>query len=569
MNFRQKIRLIVANFSVRERVVFIGALALLAVGVFGGIVSLWYRPSTVVPLRGGTYREGIVGSPRFINPVLAASDADRDLSSLIYSGLARIDESGTPIPDLAESWVISPDGKTYTITLKRNLTFHDHKDLTSADVAFTIAQVQNPALKSAQRVAWEGVTVTTPDDRTIVFNLQKPYAGFLDQLTLGILPEHIWKSVPTDTWTTNIYNTEPIGSGPFKLKNLSRSRIGVPEEYTLKAFKKFALSRPFIARVTITSFANESDAAQAFDRGELDGLAMVNPFDVDHAKRAHTNVMTEPLPRVFGLFMNPVKNKLFSESAIVRAINLGIDRNDIIESIFKGYASPLAGPLPQSIDSSTSDFQEKQTLAKKLLDDAGWKVNATTGVREKTITSGKGKVTQSLAFSITTANTPELEQAAHLVADQLEAIGMAVDVKVFEIGSLNEHAIRERDFDTLLFGQVIRHDTDIFAFWHSSQKINPGLNITGYTNKSVDTWLEAAIKESDAQKRAALYEKITQQLAKDAPVAFLYTPDFIYLLSPYVYQPTVPPITGPESRFSLIWKWYMRTDHVWNLFIKK
>jgi peptide/nickel transport system substrate-binding protein len=568
LSLKQKIRLIVANLSLRERFGFIISLTILTIGIFGGLVALSNKFTTIVPVYGGTYREGIIGSPRFINPVLANSDADRDLTSLIYSGVLRIDEKGIAIPDLAQSWTISEDGKTYTVTLKDKLTFHDRKPLTSSDIVFTVNQIQNPALKSPLRVAWEGVTASAPDEKTVVFTLQKPYAGFLNQLTLGILPEHIWKNVETANWQTSVYNTEPIGSGPYKLKDVSRSRIGVPEQYELEAFKKFTLGKPYIANVVIATFANKSDAYDAFDAKNINGLAMVNPTDVDQVTRSNTTTVTAPLPRVFGMFLNPIKNKLFSDAAVTQALNLGIDKQALIDSIFKGYASPLSGPLPQSKDMAVTDFAEKQKLAAKILDAAGWKMNTTTGIREKTFASGKGTITQPLTFSLSTANTPELENSAHIIADQLEKIGINVDVKIFEIGTLNEHVIRGRDFESLLFGQVIKHDTDLYAFWHSSQKTDPGLNITGYTNKTTDTLLESALKESDQVKREAIYQKVAQQLAKDAPVVFLYTPDFIAVFSKDVRHVVMPPITGPENRFMLIYRWYQRTDHVWNGFIK-
>jgi peptide/nickel transport system substrate-binding protein len=568
LSFKQKVRSIIANLSFRERASFLIFVTILIIGIFGGLVKFSNIWSTVIPLHGGTYREGIIGSPRFINPVLANSDADRDLTSLIYSGLIRMDETGNPIADLATSWTISPDGRTYTAILKEKLVFHDHKPLTANDVAFTVEQIQNPILKSPLRVAWEGVTVTAPDATTVIFTLQKPYAGFLSQLTIGILPEHIWKTIPVESWQTSVYNTEPIGSGPYRLSNVSRSRIGVPERYVLKAFKKFILGKPYISKVVIATFANKSDAYDAFHSENIDGLAMVNPTDVDQITRRSTETVTGTLPRVFGLFLNPVKNKLLSDSAVVQALNLSIDKQGLIDSIFKGYAHPLSGPLPTLVAPSV-DFAEKQQLAQKILDTAGWKMNEQTGIRQKTVPSGKGTVTQTLSFSLSTANTPELEHSANLLRDQLAAVGIHVDVKIFEIGTLNEHVIRARDFEGLLFGQVIKHDTDLYAFWHSSQKTDPGLNITGYTSKTADGLLESALKETEQAKRDALYQKLAVELAKNAPVVFLYTPDFIALFSNQVHHVVMPPITGPENRFMLIYQWYMRTDHVWNGFIKK
>ncbi len=245
--------------------------------------------------------------------------------------------------------------------------------------------------------------------------------------------------------------------------------------------------------------------------------------------------------------------------------------------MFQGYGTPLSGPFPQSLDTATDTYEQRKILAASILDKAGWKLNESTGIREKvtSTTTGTGKTQntstskQVLSFSLSTANTPELEASAELIKEQLAALGIDVTIKIFEIGTLNEDGIRGRDFETLLFGQVLKHDTDIFAFWHSSQKLSPGLNITGYTNKQVDTLLESAVKETDYEKRAALYQKISDQLAKDAPVIFLYTPDAIALMNKRVYNPVMPPITSPHDRFALIYQWYLHTDHVWNIFTQK
>lgn len=564
LSFREKMRLVMANLSSKERLLLGVSVVFVVLGIFGGLVTISNAYTTLVPDFGGTYREGIVGSPRFINPVLATSDADRDLTSLVYSGLVRIDADGTIIPDLASSWTISPDQKTYSFTLKPHIFFQDGKPVTTNDIAFTVSKIQDPNLKSPVRVAWDGVQVSSPDPQTVVFTLQKPYAGFISQLTLGILPAHIWNSIADENWQTSVYNTEPIGSGPYRVKNVNRSRIGIPQNYVLYAFSRFALGKPFIGKFIITSFANQTDAYDAFKGGSIDGLAMVNSGDIDSIKTSTTNVLTKPLPRVFGIFLNPSKNSVLGDPTVITALNLGIDKHAIIDSVFKGYATPLDGPLPQSVDTTTTDFPTQQKLANQLLDKAGWKLNPTTNIREKTV----GKTKEQLSFSLSTANTPELESTAQLIADQYAAIGVHIDVKIFEIGNLNENIIRGRDFESLLFGEVIKHDTDIFAFWHSSQKVDPGLNITGYTNKTVDALLEQALKEPAWDQRFNLYQKITLQLKKDAPVVFLYTPDFIYLINQRVHHATIPPILGSESRFSLVYQWYIRTDRVWNFFIK-
>lgn len=562
------------RLTLRGRIVFVFFAIISIIGFFGIFTTLSNKFSHEVPLYGGTYTEALTGAPRFINPVLAYSDPDRDVTALIYNGLVRKDINSSFVPDLAHDWTISSNGKEYVFTLKPDLTFHDGKPLTSKDVLFTIEKIKNPLLKSSLRIGWEGVRVSTPDDQTIIFELEKPYAGFLQQLTVGILPAHIWGSIPLDAWQNSNYNTEPIGSGPFKLISVSRNKIGSPEKFHLRSFKHFSLGKPFIRNIIIEIFANKSDTYEAFSHGSIDALATVDISDIKPAVVDRNQVLTQPLPRVFGIFFNPDKNKLFSDTALVTALNLGINKQQIIDEVLQGYGTKINGPLPSFIDESQDDYATKKALAINLLEKGGWKVNPQTGIREKGgVTTPATKTTkavttpkQQLSFTLTTANTPGLEKAADVIKKSYQEIGADVTIKIYEIGTLNETSIRDRDFEALLFGQVIKHDTDTFAFWHSSQKTFPGLNIIGYTNSQVDILLESAIKESDPIKRSELYQKISDQLIKNAPVVFLYSPESIILMKNRVRNPVMPQITLSNDRFSLIYQWYLNTDRVWNLF---
>ena len=170
-----------------------------------------------VPAYGGTVSEGVIGSPRFINPILAVSDSDRDLTSLVYSGLLRATSDGDYVPDLAQSYTISPDGLTYTFKLRPNATFHNGMKVTADDVVFTINKANDPALQSPERANWDGVTVAAIDAETVQFTLKAPYAPFVENLTTGILPKQLWQNVSDDEFSFSDLNTNPVGSGPFEV----------------------------------------------------------------------------------------------------------------------------------------------------------------------------------------------------------------------------------------------------------------------------------------------------------------------------------------------------------------
>ncbi|KKW34489.1 MAG: Extracellular solute-binding protein family 5 [Candidatus Giovannonibacteria bacterium GW2011_GWA2_53_7] len=178
-------------------------------------------------------KKGIVGTPRFINPLLATSDADRDLTTLVYSGLTRISEDGRSIPDLAAEYQMSDNRLTYTFTLRDDLTWQDGEPVTAADVEFTIKKAQDPAVKSPRRAGWEGVKTRVIDARTIAFDLQQPYPAFLENAAMGILPKHLWEKFDGETFALNQFNSESVGSGPYKIKTIKKDNLGIPEYYIL------------------------------------------------------------------------------------------------------------------------------------------------------------------------------------------------------------------------------------------------------------------------------------------------------------------------------------------------
>src|ERR1700722_2960457 len=175
---------ILTSFSPAERFLLYALSVVLACSALILVIEASHNFSVVVPARGGTLTEGEIGPARFINPLLAVSQADEDLTQLVYSGLLRANADGTYSPDLAESYTISPDGTVYTFTLRPGAKFSNGTPVTSADVVFTVQLAQNTDIKSPQEADWEGVTVTAPDAETVVFTLPHPYAPFLQNATL-------------------------------------------------------------------------------------------------------------------------------------------------------------------------------------------------------------------------------------------------------------------------------------------------------------------------------------------------------------------------------------------------
>jgi len=245
------------SFSKKQFLIFTTILIIAVISVvmiLGKINSMFL---VEVPISGGTITEGIVGVPTLINPVIAISDADKDLTSLIYSGLMRKDSEGNFIPDLAESFTVSPDGTNYTFVIKKNAKFHNGKNVTADDVIFTIEKIKDPLIKSPRKMGWDGVSVSKKDDRTVVFTLTQPYISFLDNTTMGILPSELWKSTDSNGFNLSALNSKAIGSGPYKIKSITKNSDGITEEYKLERFNNFALGKPLVKYLNIVSYSNE------------------------------------------------------------------------------------------------------------------------------------------------------------------------------------------------------------------------------------------------------------------------------------------------------------------------
>ena len=173
-----------------------------------------------------------------------------------------------------------------------------------------------------------------------------------------------------------------------------------------------------------------------------------------------------------------------------------------------------------------------------------------------------------LEFSISTGNAEELAKTAELIKEDLATIGMKVDIKTFDVGNLNQSVIRPRNYDALLFGEIINTESDLFAFWHSSQRKDPGLNVAMYTNAKVDKLLEDASVDLNEQDRVNKYDQIEVAIKKDMPAVFLYSPDFIYVVSKDLRNVSIDNIISPSDRFANVYQWYTETENVWKIFAK-
>ncbi len=523
-----------------------------------------------MPISGGSVVEGVVGNPRFINPVLAISEADKSLVSLIYSGLVRIDTTGEVRNDLAENVLVSEDGLTYEVTLRKDAVFHDDRPVTADDVVFTIQKILDPNIKSPQYGDFAGVSISKVDEHKVSFSLRKPYSPFIKNLTIGILPKHIWSTVTDDEFSFSQWNVLPIGSGPYMVEKTDRDSGGIPNYYDLVPFDEYLYEKPFITHYIFKFYSSETDILEAYDGGEVDILGGISPDEALTINRNRSDITNSPLPRIFGVFFNQNANKALLDKNVREALDTAAPKEEILKIVLNGFGKVINGPLPPMF-SRTSTTESLRTASERIeaasstLAKAGWVKNKDTGILEK-----KNKNdTIKLSFSISTSDNPDLEKVAQMLEVAWTSLGAEVKVSIYESGDLNQNVIRPRKYDALLFGEVIGKDGDAFPFWHSSERNDPGLNIALYVNSQVDKILESIRSERDEEKKQELYLSFEKAIMSDVPAVFLYSPNYIYVVPDNLNGIRMEKLSTPQDRYRGVRNWYVETNSVWRIFADK
>ncbi|OHB16511.1 MAG: hypothetical protein A2605_01750 [Candidatus Zambryskibacteria bacterium RIFOXYD1_FULL_39_35] len=559
-NLLTKIEKVVAKMSISEKIFFY---IVSFVVVISSLILLFRLNNTFlveVPSYGGNFTEGLIGSPRFINPILAISDTDKDLSSIIYSGLLKNGENGDYELDLAEHFEVS-DGTVYNFTIKDNAYFHDGRRVTADDIIFTINKILDPVIKSPKKSTWEGVLVEKINDKEIRFTLSKPYTPFLNALTIGILPKHIWENASSEEFPFSQFNIDPIGSGPYKIEKITRNSGGIPTTITLGAWNKYALGRPNIKSINFKFFQNETALLKAFNNKEVQSMAGLSQVAAQQIIADKKLVKETTLPRVFGVFFNQNVAPVFLNKEVREALSIATPKNRIVDEALSGFGRVINGPTPDSTETDLAKANGNIEEAKTILLDAGWKQNENGILEKKTKTE-----TIVLRFSITTSDTPELKKTAEILKESWGQIGADVEIKVFEAGDLSQNVIKSRKYDALLFGEVVGSHSDLYPFWHSSERNDPGLNISLYTNITVDKMLEEIQKETDLEQKKAKTATILSEIKDDVPAIFLFSPYSLYASAPNVKNILTKDVAFQNERFLFISKWYIETDKVWKIF---
>lgn len=551
------------HLDFKERVWF-GIFAIIILFSVSFLVGAFYRSRTKeIPITGGTYVEGLPESPHNLNPVLAINDADRDLSRLIFSSLLKYNGSGELVPDLASSYQISKDRKTYTIKLKSGVTWQDGKPFSSDDVIFTINAVQNPEYASPLRTGWQGVKAEAPDKNTVILALKTPHSSFIENLALlGILSKHIWKAVAPQNFPLADFNLKPIGTGPYKFVKLQKDQLGRITLISMFANENYFDGTPNIKNITLKFYLSEEEVVSAFNRKEIDGLLLQTAQNKNQLRGLNnSSIFSLPSLRVYAVFFN-IDDKILKGKNVRLAINYAVNREELLKKLLSDDGKIAIGPIPPGLPGSSPDIESyvyDPEKAKQILEKDGWTKDK-TGIYNKKL--GKDKEPTALKISIIT--TPSIQLAATFIRDYLKNIGIESELKIISLGELQQNYLKNRNYGAILIGESYTGSANPYVFWHGAAIKDPvGLNLSLYNSRKANKILEDLRLISDPIKRAKKFEDFQKIVLDDAPAVFLYSPDYIYVVKNNIKNIKLEKLSLSSARFSRINEWNIKTKMAW------
>lgn len=558
--------------SKREYLVLRALLCVIAINV-GFLGWQFYRSQTeIIPAYGGRYIEGLVGTPLYVNPLLLhTNDTDRDLSRLIYAGLSRYDTNRRIVPDLSEKFDVSPDQKTFTFTLRKNLSWHDGEPLTADDVVFTVERIKDRAYKSPLAASFTDVSIEKVDEWTVRFSLPKPFAPFLDLTTVGILPAHLWQSVPPESFTLTSLNLKAIGSGGWKFKTLQKDRDGTIRSYTLSRNDQYFGEKSYLDEITFKFYPDIDSAVQALKNRNVEGISFLPRSLRDKLSQdKDLQYYIFNLPQYTAIFFNQLNNPDLKSLAVRAALSLTIDRNRIIRDALNSEGTRIAGPLLPGFlgyDEALSGDDYNPEKARSLLEAAGWRKDPENGQWIKTEKSSARKTElkkRTLSVTLLTVNQEENVRVAEMVKDEWIHNGFSVNVQFADPTRIKQDVIDPRSYEAFLYGEIVGADPDLYPFWHSSQARSPGLNLALYSDATSDTLLEEGRSTTDSAQRAKAYRAFQKNLLQSTPSIFLYSPTYNYVVSTKLRGiADKKQIVYPSDRFIDISSWYSKSRRVW------
>ncbi len=462
----------------------------------------------ITAMISSTLNLSLSSNPSRINPILSTDSVSSEIGSWLFNGLFKYDKDGKVVVDLASSYKFIDD-VTLEIKLKKNVKWHDGKSFSAHDVLFTYNVIHNPKIYTPLTSSYKKVlSLTVKDKYTIIIKYKEPFFKALEIWMVGIIPKHIFEN--EKDIMTSVYNKRPIGTGPYKLKELK-----ISQDITLELNTDYFSKIPKIEKIHYKFVSDPTTSYYMLKQKQLD-MGTLTPIQVDRQLDEQFDKefnIYEKQSFVYGYLGFNLKNKKFEKKAIREAISLAINRQEIIDILFFGHGKICHGPfLPDTFAFNPNTITPLQNIdkSKALLRTLGYNKN------------------NPFEFEvITNANNPTRINLAQIIQYQLAKVGIKMKIRVMEWQAFLNTVIHPRKFESIIMGWSLALMPDARSIWHSSSNRSGGFNFVGYSNKKVDRLIEEGEITVNREKLGMIYKNIFDEIASDLPYLFLYVPNSI------------------------------------------
>ena len=458
----------------------------------------------------------IESSPTNLDPRVGLDAQSERIDELIFDDLLERDEHLNVKPALAESWEI-PDRMTYVFRLHHGVKFHDGRPLTSRDVKWTFDSLLQGKIRSTKAAAYRFVDrIEAPDDYTVIFHMKEPFSTLLWNLSdgaIGIVPYGSGDEI----------SRKPMGSGPFRFFSAEQDR-----EVILERNEEYWGEKARLGRIRFMVVPDTTTRALELRKGSADIVnnALTSDLVLALEREPNLKVLRGPGTVLNYLAFN-LRDPVLKDVRVRQAIAYAINRQPMIEYLWRGFAQPAASILPAQSWAYNNDvpaYEHNAERARQILDTAGYRpVN---------------HVRFHLVMKTSTEETTRL--IAAVLQQQLRDVGVALDIRTFEFATFFSDVTSGAYQLYSLRWIGGNEDPDIFEYAFHSAKFSPhGANRSYYSNPRIDALIDQARSELDQNTRKQLYAEIQQVLAKELPYINLWYLDNILVHSKRVRNLTL------------------------------
>ncbi len=473
------------------------------------------KPQANVPNAkyGGTLVVGLSDDVDSFNPLFNETASAQEITHLLLIGLADLNEHSEFVPALASSWEFSTDNLSLTYQMRPDAQWSDGVAVTAEDVKFTFDSMMDPQVATPRQGATEYLeSVEAIDLHTVVFRFSQAYPDQMFDTAVEILPKHILDGVAPSALRAHDFGTNPISSGPFKLKKW------VHQQYIeLEPNDLYFGGRPYLERLLFKVVPDKSSLLMQLMNGEVDMMLNIPPDEAKRITQENPEINLYPVAgRLYYYMGYNTKHPLFDNAEVRRALTMAIDRQSIIKALLYGFGESCLGPVSpmvtwaynQEIDEVDFDPEEST----ELLHTHGWRDLDKDGWLEK---DG-----QQFEFTLKTNWGNDLRSdVAVIIQEQLKKVGVKVEIETMERSAMITE-LRADNFEAYMGGWNTSINVDLTPLFHSSA--TDMFNLVKYSNPAVDSLIEQGREELNREKAGDIWQEAQRLIYEDQPYTFLF-----------------------------------------------